>query len=202
MDIKEYIENLSEKIWKTKCARFVAYRRMKRCEISSVIATSMSSANIIAVNMVCFLNENKNYENFSNEVSVITTILSVMALVLSLVVTLLRYSDRKDNYHKCGISLDELNQEIKLYLSMPHDDEDMEKHAVSFVKTYNNILISSNLNHTTFDYKYAISFDKGQSCICKCFYWLRWNIFDIYFFYWMVSLIPTLLIIAYIIFLV
>jgi hypothetical protein len=199
MDIKEYIESLSDKIWNTKNARFVAYRRMKRCEISSVIATAMSSADIIAVNMICFLNVIKDKEYFSNSIAIITTILSVMTLVLSLVVTLLRYSERKDNYHKCAISLDELNQEIKIYLTMPHNDDEMEEKAKFFVKKYNDILISSNLNHTSFDHEYAMQTGDNQCRMRKLIYWFRWNIFDINFFYWMIALVPSIITAYYII---
>lgn len=202
-DERTYLEQLSEKIWYTKNARFVASRRMKRCEFSSIMATAMSSTYIIVINLLCFLPHLK--QDRVEEVNIFSIIFSVLALVLALAVTLLNYGSRKNNYHLCGIELDNLNQEIKLKLeqekcencdkSITYDEKE------NFLKEYENILKIHNLNHIDFDYKYAQFYRniKSEPCKNRIKYWWRWNIFDINTIYWCIIIIPSIILLIFLI---
>ena len=201
----DYLYKLSDKIWSTKIARFTAYRRMKRCDVASVIATAMSSANIIAVSILCYFKKEGKSIVSSDNVTAISIVLSVLALVLSLVVTLLKYSERKNNYHNCGLALESLNQHIKICIKESEDaDIPISYNRVKqFLNDYEKILSKSNLNHTKFDYAYAIYDDKRNNSseavdtLVKIKMWFRWNILDVSFLYWLIAFLPTIAIFIY-----
>lgn len=201
MEEKTYLERLSDKIWNTKNARFVAFRRMKRCEFSSILATAMASVYIIVINLlslspsiVCRV----NVHNANVNANILSIILSVLALVLALIVTLLNYGNRKNNYHSCGIELDHLNQKIQLRLEQIKNDNQSKENGEDeeFLNEYESILTSHNLNHTEFDYKYAQSSNEeqgNQNSSMKFVYWLRWNIFDVNMIYWCIIVLPGII---------
>lgn len=197
-----FLEDLSDKIWATKNARFTAYRRMKRCYVSSTIATAMSSANIIAVNMLCYIKTDHVIKYLNNNVAVISIILSVLVLALSLIISLLNYSERSNIYHTCGIMLDSLNQEIQSKIKDPkrNNKEDLtQEMKKDYINRYSDILTKSNLDHSKFDYEYSTFENKkenGQNINFGEYItmWLRWNVFDVNFLYWLIALVPLVLI--------
>lgn len=191
-----YLQELSEKVWITKNARFLASKRMNRSRKSSVTSVALLSASIIAVNMLVFFDQGKVY---STTITVVTVILSTFSLVMSLLITHMRYEYREDNYHQCGLELENLNQRLRLKISEiiqanggREDIESPMDENEKFLSEYNDILKKYNLNHTDFDYKYS-KWKANDNEDCKfnivC-YWLRWNVFDVYMIYWMIALVP------------
>lgn len=204
-----YLEELSDKIWATKNARFIASQRMHRNKISSVAAVSMLSASIIAINLFTFL-PNKNGEtDFSTYITLSTIILSVFALVISALINQLDYADRERSFHSCGIDLDTLNQNIKIIIEEANDNPEIEiekSTIIDFLTDYQKILKLYNLNHTTFDYHYSRYLDERKKyqfnwneCLSSTNvryylrsikFFFRWNIWDIYMLYWLIAVIP------------
>lgn len=194
-----YLEKLSDKVWKTKNARFIASKRMKRSRNSSTVSVALLSASIIAVNMLAFL---KVSEDAKTLITIVTIILSTFALVMSLLITHLRYEYRENNYHQCGIELDRLNQRLKIRISqlcvdnnnvdeVVNSDEDNLK----YLDEYNTILNKYNFNHSDFDYYYSslkAESEKDHKWWKLFYYWLRWNVFDINALYWLLAIIPIL----------
>lgn len=189
-----FLNELSDKIWATKNARFTAYRRMKRNRVSSNVALSLLSVQIIAINLLVFTDYFKIY---SNSITIITIILSTFILVLSLLINQLQYESREKNYHNCGIDLDILNQKIKLRI----EDEapinlDENKDTLN---EYSQILQKYSLNHTEFDHLWSTKMDR--TWVNRCILYLRWYIFDMNTFYWFMSLLipfASILIILYV----
>ena len=194
-----YLQELSDKIWRTKNARFIASKRMKRRHNSSTVSVALLSVSIIAVNMLAFLNIS---EIDKTVINIVTVVLSTFALVMSLLINHLRYEYREDNYHRCGIELDHLNQRLKIRISelcvgnnnvneivSPNDDN------LKYLDEYNAILSKYNLNHTEFDYKYSLIKNESKKDYTKLpiiYYWVRWNIFDISVLYWFIDIIPII----------
>ena len=134
------------------CARFTAYRRIKRNRDASKVAEALSSASIIAISLIA-LKEKDIY--LSNNISIFTIILSTFLLVLSQLLLGLNYEKRMENYHSCG---NELN---RLYRLMNHDlknlsEEEQKTKELGYINQYQDILAKYNLNHTSFDYEYAM----------------------------------------------
>lgn len=195
-----YLKELSEKVWKTKNARFVASKRMKRNRNSSTVSVALLSASIIAINMLVFFNITEKDKAI---ITIVTVVLSTFALVMSLLINHLRYEYREDNYHQCGIKLDKLNQHIRIRISELCSDKNKEnetsspKDDLKYWDEYYNILEKYNLNHSDFDYNYSLikecrnDFSKWEY-MC---YWMRWNIFDANTLYWLIAIIPIIAVI-------
>lgn len=192
-----YLQDLSDKIWKTKNARFKAAQRMRRCRISSTASVALLSASVIAVNMLAFFNIS---DNDKTVITIATVILSTFALVMSLLIALLRYEFREDNYQQCGRELENLNQRLKIRISELLDGQKGSNLIVSFkednemfLSEYNDILRRFNLNHSEFDYNYSMinaeDENKHRISLSIC-YWIRWNLWDVYILYWLIAIIP------------
>ena len=176
-----YLEELSDKIWKTKNARFMAAKRMRRCHISSTVSVALLSASIIAVNMLAFL---KVADDVKTLITIATVILSTFALVMSLLVSLMRYEHRSENYHQCGIELENLNQKLKIRIQelASQSNNSPKEDNEHFLEHYYNILGRHNLNHTDLDYEYSSMKadrckDYGWMKYVKC--WLKWNLINV-----------------------
>lgn len=181
-----FLEQLSDKIWKTKNARFVASRRMKRNRLSSNVMINLMSAYIIALNLLVFL---PRYDLLNTLISVLTIILSILILVVTLLVGQLRYELKESNYHACGVELDQLNQEIRILID-EKQTLNIEQRK-SYIIKYYDILLKYNLNHTEFDFQYS---NEQSKCKNLVIFWLRWNFFDMYLLYY---LAPILIAVIY-----
>ena len=193
-----YLKELSNKIWKTKNARFIASKRMKRSRNSSTVSVALLSSSIIAVNMLAFLNISEIDKNI---ITIVTVVLSTFALVMSLLISHLRYEYREDNYHQCGIELDHLNQRLAIRINElcagnnVDEIESPNEDNLKYLDDYNAILSKYNLNHTEFDYNYSLIIaesDKDYDLLQLIYYWLRWNIFDVNTLYWILAISPVI----------
>lgn len=181
-----FIDELSNKIWKTESARFVAYRRMKSCKISSNAVLALLPAQIIAINLLVYTDFAHSY---TNRITIVTIVLSLFLLVLSLLVSLLRYEYRENNYHACGIELGRLNLELQYQKNNPNELSFSE--MKQYLTRYNDILIKYNLNHTSFDYYWGCKevLDKKElSRFNRIFLYFYAYIFNMATFYWLLLL--------------
>ena len=183
-----YLEENSNTVYKTMCARFTAYRRMKRNCDASKVAEALSSASIIAISLIALKEKDMD---LSNNISIFTIILSTFLLVLSQLLSGLNYNKRMENYHSCG---NELN---RLYRLMHHDskvlsEEEQKAKELGYINQYQDILTKYNLNHTSFDYAYAMSVLPDANTHHTRWFWLkvRYYILDIYIVYWLIALVP------------
>ena len=183
-----YLEENCNTVYKTMSARFTAYRRMKRNWEASKVAEALSSASIIAISLIAL--KDKNID-LSNNISIFTIILSTFLLVLSQLLSGLNYEKRMENYHSCG---NELN---RLYRQMQHDsknlsEEEQKAKELEYINQYQDILVKYNLNHTSFDYDYAMSVLPDSNTRHASWFWLkiRYYIIDIYMVYWLIALVP------------
>lgn len=191
-----YLQDLSDKIWKTKNARFIAAQRMKRSRISSTASVALLSASVIAVNMLAFLNIGDNDKTI---ITIVTVVLSTFALVMSLLIALLRYEYREDNYQQCGRELEYLNQQLKIRINeilaekKGETDVNSSKDDDFYLSEYTDILRKFNLNHSEFDYCYSLmkaENDKDHGFWLPLWYWIKWNLFDVYVLYWLIAILP------------
>lgn len=190
-----YLEDFCNVVYKTMCARFTAYRRMKRDRDASKVAEAFSSASIIAISLISLKVHNIELSNY---ISILTVILSTFLLVLSLLFSKLDYEKRMDNYHSCG------NDLSRLYRFIHHDsncltEEKQKEKELEYLNQYFDILKKYNLNHTTFDNEYAkLSITDSKINLWR-WLWLkiRYYLFDIYMLYWLIALVPIVCIVWY-----
>lgn len=190
-----YLEEFSNTVYKTMCARFTAFRRVKRNRDASKVAETLFSASIIGISLIALMSNNLEV---SKNISVFTIILSTFLLSLSLLLSGLNYDKRMDNYHACG------NELSRLYRYMHHDvktltEEEQKKKESDYVDQYFNILSKYNQNHTSFDYEYAMSLFSDANIGPASWIWLRirYYIFDMYMVYWLIAIVPVVWIVWY-----
>lgn len=184
-----YLEEFSNTVYKTMCARFTAFRRVKRNRDASKVAETLFSASIIGISLIALMS---NKLEVSRNISVFTIILSTFLLSLSLLLSGLSYDKRMDNYHACG---NELN---RLYRNMHHDvktltEEEQKRKESDYINQYFNILNKYNQNHTSFDYEYAMSLfsDSTMGIVSRLWLKIRYYILDMYLVYWLIAIVPV-----------
>lgn len=184
-----YLEEFSNTVYKTMCARFTAFRRVKRNRDASKVAETLFSASIIGISLIALMS---NKLEVSRNISVFTIILSTFLLSLSLLLSGFSYDKRMDNYHACG---NELN---RLYRNMHHDvktltEEEQKRKESDYIDQYFNILNKYNQNHTSFDYEYAMSLfsDSTMGIVSRLWLKIRYYILDMYLVYWLIAIVPV-----------
>lgn len=192
-----YLKKLSDKIWQTRNARFNAAKRMKRNHISSTASVALLSASVITVNLLTFIEEmNDSYKAY---ITIASVIFSTFALVMSLLISLLRYEWRKDNYHQCAMELEALNQLVQIRIdelaSNSFDVDNVvspKEDNLEFQGRYSAIMQKYNLNHTIFDWQYGrlSNSDNALNWLTKTWLIFRMYIWDIYILYWLIALVP------------
>lgn len=197
-----YLKELSDKIWTTKNARFLAAKRMRRRHVSSTVSMALLSASIIAVNLFAFLSIDEVQKTM---IAIVTVILSVFALVMSLIITFLRYESHENNYHQCGIELDQLNQRLKIRIEeltkgqqKVDEIQTPTEDNTKYLTEYSDILKKYNLNHSELDYRYSgmLSSDrKNISVLQRVWCWFRWNVWDVNILYWLIAIIPVAIVV-------
>lgn len=192
----EYLKDFSDVVYKTMTARFTAYRRMKRNRDASKVAESFFSASIIAISLIALLNHK---ERLSELISIVTIILSTFLLVMSLLFSALGYEKRMDNYHDCGNELDKLYRDMRLILSYGESvsSDEMKAKTEDFQAKYFEILNKYNLNHTSFDYEYTAVMLDEKNFVGRLVMKFRYYVWDMYFLYWVIALLPVVLIGCY-----
>lgn len=142
---------MATRCWRTSAARFEASRRMQRCHNASTLCVAMLSLEIIVINLLVFLSS----LNLDDEPITVTTVcLSAFVLVLSLLISQLKYDAKAIEYHRCAVELANLEKKILIYISngKPETYEVMS----GFNGQYASIIRNSSLNHSTIDYDWAM----------------------------------------------
>lgn len=186
-----FIDDLITTVEKTKRARFNASKRMKRSKVASTTAVAMFSTYIIAINLMVFLDEFAMIEKY---ITILTIVLSTLALVFSLLINLLQYESRENNFHACGEELGCLCQRLQLEKEMQINIS--KEKLDSYINKYHEIIGKYNLNHSEIDYiRYDFTPKTFMDRVSEVVYFIRWWIWDIYMFYWsIVFIVPALLI--------
>ena len=162
MGNKTFLEKLSDKIWKTKKARFAAAKRMERYYYFSNVSMALTSVSIVGVNLLPFLD---GCSNKSSLITILTIIFSVYVLVISLLSTQARFDKKAENYHACGCELTEYNDILQLYIEENRTLNIEEKEVLNVVEAYSNALTLLD------DYDHGcVSKTKGKNSIYQLTY--------------------------------
>lgn len=185
----KYLDDFSNTIYKTMSARFTAFRRMKRNRDASRVAETMLSASIIAISLIALLNKDAV---LTEKISIFTIILSTFLLVFSQLFNSLNYNKRMENYHDCGNKLNYLYRQIYRDMNYYSEEELKDKYQ-DYLNLYEQILREFNLNHSLFDYQYseAMMQDSDVQQFNRLWLGIRYYIFDIYMFYWLLAIVPA-----------
>ncbi len=185
----EQFKNFSERVYKTECARFEAYRRMKRRKLSSTVSLVILSLSIIVFNILQLCEQ---YEKYNEAITAVTIMLSVLVLALSLLVSYVNYSEKEHKYYECGLKLSRLCDKIDLVLSDSTHSNLNNMYLAGLKAEYQSILAECGVNHISIDYSRGLQrIDKknghNADWLKTTELWLQWNIFDVNFLYWILA---------------
>lgn len=190
----EYIK-FKQRVYVTKCARFEAYRRMKRRKISSTVSLALLSISIIYFNVIQLCTKS-GFEKYGEAITAVTIMLSVLVLALSLLVSYLNYSEREHKYYDCAMRLSNIGDRLDLTMCTGNENEMTLEKLNQFTNDYERILGECGVNHIAIDYKRAIERVKDGDTTSsqvsipdKTCLWIEWNILDVNFLYWVLAFI-------------
>ncbi|MFV0587061.1 SLATT domain-containing protein [Bacteroides reticulotermitis] len=177
MENDVFLNSLSDKVWKTKKARFTAAKRMERFYSFSNISMALTSASLVGVNLIPLL-EDKCCPRLTSIITILTIVLSVYVLVISLSLTQARFDNKAENYHACGCELTEYNDILQLYIKENKILDIEEKKEC--INKYHSIIKRYNLNHSSVDYVRALleCDDKSIGKLARLKNHLQWYIFN------------------------
>ncbi len=153
------IEELYDRIWKTKSARLNAYQRLSKTYYLSSYSTSFLSVYVIILSL---LQPFKiiSCEDIIQTVNFATICVSVTLLVFVLMESSMQYNLKAENFHDCAKAVSKLfkkHEFVKENTSL-NDDEKYKKHR-KIQKKYDKI-IDLYENHRPIDFKFFQSNNK------------------------------------------
>lgn len=186
---------LYDKIWKTRGARFNAYERLRRRQKRSFYATGLLSAYLIIINLL------QPFNLFvlptdSNVINFISVSLSIILLLFVTIENSAEYNLKGDNFHNCSKELGRIFNDLHSLMDM--NEEDQTKYE-EIGKRYSDLLDRYD-NHSPIDYevhktKHINEFN--LKFIQKQWIFLRANIlYDFHYFTFIV--VPPILFIIWI----
>jgi hypothetical protein len=143
-----YADELYDRIWKTKGARFNAYERLRRRQRRSFYSTGILSAYLIIINLL---------EPFglislpsdSNMVAFISVSLSIILLVFVTIENAADYSLKGTNFHNCAKDLGRIYNELHSLIEKKESDHSKYD---AIAEKYADILDKYD-NHAPIDYE-------------------------------------------------
>ncbi|EGJ48742.1 SLATT domain-containing protein [Desulfocurvibacter africanus] len=176
--MRNKLEALSNRVWRTEKARFTAAERSRKKHQALVFAISFLSIVqvLVAISVLCGF-----YFPLigTNKAEYMTLIASIIVLVIANQDSLSKLLNQSDSYHRCANKLHRLQQEIQNELA----NETIEKEQLHrYTKRYSEILEFHDLNHIIGDYKKMMSeypYDFPMSWLERTRHQMRhiWNIY-------------------------
>lgn len=197
-ELKDYVEKLDGKIWRTKGARFNAYRRLKRKHYASLFAITFLSFYALVITIANGM-DYKIIQISENAFSAINISLSIFILILSTLEIAKNYQSDSENLHRCAIQLNKVYEQLEL-AKIKYTENEIKEIASS----YHNIIASYSQNHEPLDdilfkFEHPHIFYKGQPGL---WVWIKkwlfriWYMLRYYGFYAILVSLPPLLLAA------
>lgn len=143
-----FADELYDKIWKTKGARFNAYERLRRRQRRSFYATGFLSAYLIIINLLQPFGL-INLPQDSLIISFISVSLSIMLLVFVIIENAAEYNLKGDNFHNCA---KELGRVFNNLHSLIEKKDDTQSKFDDLSSKYSDIIDKYD-NHSPIDYE-------------------------------------------------
>ena len=147
MPEKNLKQVLDDKIWRTKGARFNAFRRLSKKQDIFTFVTAASSIHLLAISIVQLADFFKISESQSTLLNLTSILLSIIILAYSLIEGGKSHGIKAERHHLCGIELDKIYNDLIF-----SKDNEQEHQRIS--EEYNNSIEKYMLNHETIDDEY------------------------------------------------
>ncbi|NQY87205.1 MAG: SLATT domain-containing protein [Colwellia sp.] len=137
--------SLNNRIWRTKGARFNAYRRLEKKNSALTFITSFSSIHLLAIGILQLSNLITLSDDQSKLLNFITITISIIILAYSLVEGGKEHGLKSERHHLCGIELD------RCYSKLQHITAGDTYGLIKLTEDYNDVTEKYLLNHDTVD---------------------------------------------------
>ena len=124
---KEFLEELSHKIWSTKGARFNASTRYYTISKYSNISNAFLSSYLTIFGLITVYNLYTKALIDPNVLAFLITAISIISLVFSLLESSEQYSLKGKEYHDCALDLADLYNELRNFKAYKKDATEKEK---------------------------------------------------------------------------
>ena len=120
--------------------------------------------------------------------------LSALVLTISLLISGMNYAQKELQYFSCATKLSKLYEDLKAFEKC-NDYKYKESSAFKCVsKRYHAIIAECPINHIGIDYERAK--ERNDEVKSKCesnWIWIKWNILDVNFLYWLLAILMPVL---------
>jgi len=143
-------EELYDRIWKTKSARFNAYHRLKKKSIMSSYTLSLLSVYVIILTLLGPFKIIKNLEVLET-INFLSICVSILLLVFVLLENSMEYNLKAEKFHNCSKSLSKLFKKLEVLQESKYDFE--KNNGIKQVTVKYDSIIDLYDNHAPIDYE-------------------------------------------------
>jgi len=156
-------DDLLNRMWITRGARYNAYRRLRKKHDLSIATIAFLSAYALVINSIKFVNFIQLKPHQDNYISFFTMVIAVFILVLSLIDSSKDYRMNADKLYISAIEIENLFNELKKIQNSRATLKDKEKKFNIISSSYGRILQLYQVNHELIDYYLMITGKRGNS---------------------------------------
>lgn len=186
----KFIDELHDKIFKTKGARFNAYERLKKKNRLSFYTRTLLTSYLIIVNLLNAFNPFQFNIN-SKIVSFYLISLSIILLIFIILESVMEYNLKAEKFHDCAKKLSRLFNKLQYMM----DEENLSKKKVEDITNDYMDIIDRYDNHLPIDYLMHKTKHKNDYNIDKTTNWwikIKFN-YLIHYHYYLFMLIPPII---------
>lgn len=174
---KEFLEELSHKIWSTKGARFNASTRYYTISKYSNISNAFLSSYLTIFGLITVYNLYTKALIDPNVLAFLITAISIISLVFSLLENSEQYSLKGKEYHDCALDLADLYNELRNFKAYKKDVTEKEKmEFVDDLQKRYQLVLRKYPNHNNIDKRKFRMEYKEYYKITDCFEPYKTNI--------------------------
>lgn len=151
--IDRYAEELDMRMWKTKGARYSAYRRYQQKHWFSLAAISLLTLYVFGLTLADFCHIIISTGNSKNNIPFLSMLLSIAILILSLLEASKNYQIKSERLHNCAKEIAVVYNELRQLICSDMESENKMKKLEEITRRYNNIIEKYAENHDPIDYE-------------------------------------------------
>jgi len=155
--------DLLQRMWITRGARYNAYRRLKKKHDLSIATIAFLSSYALIINSITFVNFIPLKSHQLNYITFFTIVISVFILVLSLIDSSKDYKMNADKLYISAIEIENLYNELQKIRHTAVSPREKEKTFNVVSSSYSRILQLYQVNHDLIDYYIMTMDDKKDT---------------------------------------
>ena len=162
-NISNICDDLLQRMWVTRGARYNAYRRLKKKHDLSIATIAFLSSYALIINSIKFVNFVQLKPHQDNYISFFTMVISVFILVLSLIDSSKDYKMNADKLYISAMEIENLYNELKKVRNSALSERTLERSVNTVSNAYSRILRLYQVNHELIYYYLMFNYKRKDS---------------------------------------